>query len=484
MKKENLQNNILELKKIINQKDKEILELKDIISLLRRERFAPKSEASDIKIFNEIEDIDDTGEDETETITYDRKKRGKRKPLPEYLPRIEEIIDLSEDEKKDMKFIGEEVSEQLIIEPAKVYVKRIIRKKYAPVDNQSSIVTAPSPKTLLPKTMASSSLIAYIITAKYVDALPLYRQEKIFERISATLTRQTMARWLIQVSNKLIPLYNLLQDICLEKDYWQMDETTVQVLKEAGKKATSKSYMWIRHAPGNNPIILYDYAPSRKGSVPIELLEGFDGTLQVDGYDGYAPACKKYNLKRLGCMDHCRRKFYQASKTSGGKNIGKKGVNLIDKLYRIEDQIEKLSLDERTQVRQEKAVPVLEKIKTWLDEIRPKITPKSVAGKAIHYAYNEWKYLVRYIENPKYNISNIWIENAIRPFAIGRRNWLFSSSVNGAKASAIYFSLIETAKKNDLEPFDYLSKMLEKLPLAETVDDFERLLPLKDKFQV
>jgi transposase len=332
--------------------------------------------------------------------------------------------------------------------------------------------------------MASSSLIAYIVTAKYVDALPLYRQEKIFKRIDANLTRQTMARWLIKVSDKLMPLYNLLQDRCLEKNYMQMDETRVQVLSEEGKKSTSTSFMWLRHAPGDNPIILYDYSPSRAGSVPIELLEGFSGALQIDGYDGYAPACEKFNLKRLGCMDHCRRKFFDASKTSKGKNVGTKGVNLLKKLYKIEDQIEKFSAEERHRIRQEKSVPILAEIKSWIDEIRSRITPNSVAGKAINYAFNEWKYLERYVEDPNYNISNIWIENAVRPFAIGRKNWLFCASVDGAKASAMYFSLIETAKKNGFEPFDYLSKMLEKLPAAKTVDDFEKLLPLKGSFKI
>jgi len=183
-------------------------------------------------------------------------------------------------------------------------------------------------------------------------------------------------------------------------------------------------------------------------------------------------------------MDHCRRKFFDASKTSGGKNIGRKGVQLIDKLYKIERNIKNLSSEERYRIRQEKSLPILNEIKEWIDEIRPKITTKSVAGKAINYAFNEWQYLARYIENSKYNISNIWIENAVRPFAVGRRNWLFSASVKGAEASAMFFSLIETAKKNGFEPFDYLSKMLEKLPLAETTDDFEKLLPLKDCFQV
>ncbi len=494
---DNISNNIETLRSLliqkdqqISQKDQQISELKDFITILQRKKFAPTSESNkdQLQLFNELEDIVEENTiskelEEKEKITYERKKRGKRKPLPYHLPRVEEIIDLSEEEKVGMKMIGEEVSETLIIEPAKVYVRKTIRRKYAPIKNAGPIVMAPAPKTLLPKTMASSSLIAYIITAKYVDALPLYRQENIFERVSASLTRQTMARWLIKVSGKLMPLYNLLQDHCLDRDYWQMDETTTQVLNEIGKKATSKSYMWIRHAPGSNPIILYDYAPSRAGSVPIELLEGFSGALQVDGYDGYAAACEKYILERLGCMDHCRRKFFDASKTSGGKNIGKKGVKLIDKLYKIEEQIKDLTLDQRHKIRQEKSVPILNEIKTWIDEIRPKITPKSVAGKAINYAYNEWQYLIKYVENPQYNISNILIENAIRPFALGRKNWLFSASVDGAKASAMYFSLIETAKKNGLEPFDYLSKMLEKLPMAETVDDFEKLLPLKDYFQ-
>jgi len=280
-----------------------------------------------------------------------------------------------------------------------------------------------------------------------------------------------------------MPLYNLLEEKCLERDCLQMDETTVQVLNEKGKRATSKSYMWLRHAPFGDPIILYDYAPSRAGAVPIKLLEGFRGTLQVDGYDGYSAACKEYNLQRIGCWDHVRRKFFDASKSSSGKNIGKKGVALIDKLYKIEKRITDLNPAERLRVRQAESVPLLNKIKAWIDELRLKITPKSLAGKAINYAYNEWKYLTQYTEDPKFNISNIWIENAVRPFAVGRRNWLFSASVDRAQASAMFFSLIETAKKNGFEPFDYLVKMLDKLPHAETVDDFEKLLPLKSCFE-
>lgn len=493
MNSDDLPNNIDKLKKLLidslQKKDQEISELQDYITILRRKKFAPSSESNtnQLQLFNELEEVelseDEEPKEEDIVVKEHTKKRGKRKSLPASLKRVETILDLSDEEKVGMKCIGDEVSEELVIEPARVYVKRIVRKKYAPINGDGDILIRPLPKKLLPKTMASSSLIAYIITAKYVDALPLYRQEKIFERIDATLTRQTMARWLIKVSEKLMPLYNLLQDKCLEKNYLQMDETTVQVLNEKGKSNTSKSYMWLRHLPGANPIILYDYAPTRAGSVPLELLEGFKGALQVDGYDGYSAACKKYNLARLGCWDHVRRKFFDASKTKNGKSIGKKGINLIDKLYKIEKDIKYSSLEERLQVRQEKSKKLLNKIKEWIDDIRPKITPSSYGGKAINYTFNEWKYLIKYIDDPQFNISNIWIENAVRPFAVGRRNWLFSASVDGAKASAMYFSLIETAKKNGIEPFDYLSRMLEKLPAAETVDDFEKLLPLRDYFQ-
>lgn len=472
-------------KKELIFKNKEIHELKDIIQLLQRKKFAPSSEVSkdQLNLFNELEEIVEKDEsEEKQKVSYER-VRGKRKSLPENLPRVDEIIDIDEKDKVGMKYIGDEVTEKLEIEPAKIYVRRIIRKKYAPIrDDSKKMLIAPMPEELLPKAMASSSLIAYIITAKYVDALPLYRQEKIFERISADLNRQTMARWLIKVSKQLIPLYNLLQERLLEADYLQIDETTLQVLKEKNKKATSKSYMWVRHKPGDNPIVIYDYASNRSGDVPVELLNGFKGYLQCDGYDGYSRACRDYGLTRIGCWDHVRRKFFDASKTSGGKGVGKKGVILIDKLYKIEKTIKDLSPVEIRKVRQSESLLILNELKEFIDNTRSKITPKSIAGKAINYAFNEWEYLIKYIDDPKLNISNILVENSIRPFAVGRRNWLFSSSVDGAKASAMYFSLIETAKKNELEPFDYLNKMLKKLSTCKTVDDFEKLLPFKNNF--
>jgi transposase len=494
MSENELSNNIPELKKLIIAQYNEIQELKDKIKLLQKKQFAPKSEiktSEELGMFNEAEDLDKTNndkteDDDTEVNSDEKPKRKKRRPrLPENLPREEVIIDLADKDKvcahdgSSLVKIGEEISEKLEIIPAKAKVKKIIRFIYGCPCCDESIKTPPPPLTILPKSMASASLVAYIVIAKYMDGLPLYRQETIFIRIGVELTRQSMARWIINVSTQLIPLYNLLQDLLLSKDYIQMDESHVQVLNEDGKKATSKSYMWVRHAPGINPIILFNYSPARTGDVPIELLEGFEGTLQVDGYDGYAKVCEENKLNRLGCNDHGRRKFDEAYKTSGGKDIGKKGLIFYKALYKIEEKIKNLSPEEKLKVRQVESKKILTEMRTWVDTKRGKIPPKSVGGKAINYFYNEYKYLIGYLEDGRFNISNCDVENKIRPFAVGRKNWLFSASVDGADASAMFYSLIETAKANDQEPFDWLTKVLEKLPYANTLEDYEALLPFK-----
>lgn len=493
-----LHNQVLAKEIQLTNQDQKINHLQDMINLLQRKKYAPQSERvnwDQMGLFNEMEDLaaspvaeeePSEEEDDKETITYKRSKK-KRPRLPDNLPREEVIIDLEEKDKvcvhdgAKLEKIGEEVSEKLEIIPAKVFVKKTIRYKYACPCCDEGMKTAPAPKSLLPKTMASPSLIAYMIVAKFMDGLPLYRQEKIYDRIGVAITRQSMARWLIDVSQKLMPLYNLLQEDLLSRHYLNMDETTVQVLKEDGKKATSKSYMWVRYASETNPIVLYDYFPTRSGQVPLELLEGFSGYLQVDGYDGYAKVCENNKLTRLGCMDHSRRKFKDAFSTSGGKDIGKRALVFFKSLYKIEDDIEKMSPDEKKKLRQEKSKPILEEMKSWVDDKRSKITPKSVSGKAINYFYNEYKYLIGYLEDGRLNISNCGVENKIRPFAIGRKNWLFSDSVEGAKSSAMFYSLIETAKANNVEPFDWLTRVLEKLPYAETVEDYEDLLPFSKK---
>jgi len=495
----NLPNDVDELKSLLTMAVAEIKEREKDISLLleklnglRRRAFAPSSEAADFVqpgLFNEAEELAQEPEpEEAEDEGHEKKRRGKRSPLPDHLPRRIVVIELPESERicPDtgvlLVEIGEEVSEKLNLIPAKAEVIRTIRKIYGLPGGKGGVKTAPVPESILPKSIAAAGLVAFILVSKYADGLPLYRLEQIFKRINLDLPRQTMARWVIEVALKMMPLYNLLQDRLLEPGYVQMDETPIQVLKEKGKKATTKSYMWVRHRPGPHPIVLFDYSPTRSGDNPTRLLEGFTGYLQVDGYDGYAPVTSDGKIIRLGCWDHCRRKFFEAFKCSGGKSIGKMGINLIKKLYEIEKDLKGLAPEVRYEARQARAKPVLEKMDRWLREVRGKVLPKSMAGKAVMYACNEWTYLTRYLDDGVLEIANIAIENAIRPFAIGRKNWLFSDTVAGAEASAMIYSLVETAKKNGLNPFDYLSVVLEKLPQAKSADDIEKLLPFRENF--
>jgi transposase len=258
-----------------------------------------------------------------------------------------------------------------------------------------------------------------------------------------------------------------------------MDETPVQVLNQKGKLAESKSYMWVRHAgPPGQRITLFDYDPSRSGAVPRRLLAGYSGALMLDGYEGYAPVCREQGLTRLGCWVHARRKFVDVSKASKKKNSqAAYAIKLIAKLYVIEKTNKDANAEGRYQARIENAKPIIDKLRQWLDETKPKVPPKNLLGKALQYLDNQWPRLIAYLEDGQYPIDNNPVENAIRPFAIGRKNWLFSASVNGPKASANLYSLIETAKANDLEPYAYLKRVFTELPNAQSYDDVEKLLP-------
>jgi transposase len=253
----------------------------------------------------------------------------------------------------------------------------------------------------------------------------------------------------------------------------------VQVLKEAGKAATSKSYMWVRSAgPPGKKVTLFNYGPGRGGAVPRKLLADYQGALMADGYEGYAPVCREQSLVRLGCWVHARRKFVDVSKASKKKN-GQAiyAIKLIAKLYAIEKSLLDASPDVRYEERLEKSKPIIGKLKVWLAETKPKVAPKTTLGIALHYLDAQWPRLTAYLKDGRYPIDNNPVENAIRPFAVGRKNWLFSASVKGAKASANLYSLIETAKANGLEPYAYLKQLLTDLPNAESYEDVDRLLP-------
>ena len=471
--------------------ESKVLTLQEQLNLALARRYAASSEKlspDQIRLFDEAEvdsEVRLEADDEILVPAHTRQKRG-RKPLPDNLPRVDVVHDLPESERccdhdgQLLVEIGDVICEQLDIIPAKIQVIRHIRKKYACQCGQC-IKTAPLPAQPIPKSLASPGLLAHISVSKYQDALPLYRQEQILQRIGVDIPRATLANWMIRVGTLVQPVINLLQDRLRAYDLIQMDETTVQVLKEDGKTAQSTSYLWLRRGgPPAQRVVLYDYDPSRGQAVPKRLLAGFKGYLQTDGYDGYNAIVAQNKLIHVGCMAHARRKFSDAVKAQGKKNkTGKahRGLALIQKLYRIEKQVRKLEPKQRHDHRQRHARPILDKLRTWLDEALPQVPPTSATGKALNYLHNEWDKLIRYLDDGRLEIDNNAAENAIRPFVLGRKNWLFSNSVKGVKASANLYSLIETAKVNNLEPYAYLRYLFTALPKAETVEAIEALLP-------
>ncbi|HJN51894.1 MAG: IS66 family transposase [Pseudomonadales bacterium] len=483
------------LQQLIISQATELRYLQEQLNLALYRRFGNRSEKNpgQHELFDESEELieqesDTTASDDASEVidvaSHQRKVRG-RKPLPEHLPRIEVIHDLDEADKvcvtdgHALHKIGEEVSEQLEIVPAKFRVIRNIRIKYGCRACETGVKTAPLPAQLIPKSMATASLLSYIAISKYADALPLYRQEQMFKRIGVELSRATLAFWMIQVGKALGPIIALLEEALLEGSVIHMDETPVQVLKEPGRKAQSQSYMWVRMGGmTDHPIVLFNYDPSRGGQVPTRLLKEFKGYLMTDGYAGYH-AVTSHDITGLGCWAHARRKFKEAEKIQGkSKGSGKvqMALNEIQKIYAIERHIREKPPDERQQIREARAGPILDKMRDWLDQSLDQVAPKTTLGKALKYLDSEWPRLIRYVGDGRLPIDNNACENAIRPFVVGRKNWLFSDSQAGAESSAAIYSLIETAKRAGHEPWHYLTHVLTELPTTEP-DDLHTLLP-------
>jgi len=426
---------------------------------------------------------------------HQRRKAG-RKPLPANLPRIELIHDLPEAEKQcacgsRLSRIGEEVCEKLDIIPAKIQVIRHIRYKYAckgceGVESETPTVQiAPLPPQLIPKTMATAGLLAHIVVSKFEDALPFHRQSKQFARMGIDLPRATLCNWARQVAERASPLADLLDRLIREGPIVNIDETPVQVLQEPGRADTQKSYMWIfRGGEPERPVLRYQYHPTRAGSVPLSYLDGFKGYVQTDGYNGYDALGRKPGIVMLGCWAHARRKFHevlQAADPSVAKRrlAAEVALEFIGRLYRIEKEarVKELCVRDICELRQQQAWPVLEEFKHWLEEKAPLTPPGGLLGKAIGYTLNQWSRLIVYLQDGRLRPDNNLVENAIRPFVVGRKNWLFSGHPRGAEASAFLYSLIETAKANALKPYAYLHYLFDQLPLAKTEEDYRSLLP-------
>lgn len=494
---------VSESEQMLLVKDQRIAVLEEQLQLLMHKRFGASSEKASLDqlhLFNEAEATtsplsETSSADDAETIVpeHKRKKPGRR-PLPADLPRVVIEHDISEDQKIcpcgcHKKRIGQETSEQLDIIPPKAQVLQHVRYKYACLDcegtedNGPTVTIASMPPQPIPKSNASPGLLAYIVIAKFLDGLPLYRLAKIFARYGVDLGRGTMAGWMIKMGDMVVPLINLMNETQLGYDIVQMDETTVQVLKEPGRAATSKSYMWVRRGgPPDQPVILFDYDPSRSGAVPFRLLADFKGTLQTDGYEGYAATAARDDIVHVGCLAHARRKFDEAVKAqtkTGRGGMAKQGLELIQKIYRVEREARNRELDchARKQLRDEKARPLWDELRGWLDRSIGQVPPQTLTGKALGYLDKQWPRLVRYLDDGRIEADNNLAENAIRPFVMGRKAWLFSDTPAGADASARLYSLIETAKANGLEPYAYLRHIFTELPKATTLAGIEALLP-------
>ena len=499
-----------ELQKVFDAREAElqkafearILEIYEQLRLARRRMFGPSSEshAGQGWLFDEAEalveatpEADDTAQlppaDEapadTPADTGKKKARGKRRPLPVELPRIDVIHDVPETERTcacgtPMVEIGQDVSEQLDIVPMQVRVLRHIRKRYGCPKGEHAPLTAPAPAQVLPKSNASNDLLAMLLVTKYVDGLPLARFEYVLARAGVLVPRQTLARWVIGTAQALQPIANLMRDMLLGHDVIHMDETPIQVLKEPGRAATSKSQMWVqRGGPPGKPVIVFEYDPSRAQSVPLRLLEGWKGYLMSDGLGSYGAISFCDGVTRLGCWVHARRRFVDASKLlpAGKRGRAHEALTLIGKLYAIEKDCREGSHAERLAQRQTRSREVIDELRRWLDQVLPTVPPSSVLGDALGYLHRQWSHLIRYLERGDLPIDNNPAENAIRPFVVGRKGWLFSDTQAGARASALIYSLVETAKANNIEPYLWLRHVLRALPAAATVEDFEALLP-------
>ena len=502
----------IELKSEVIASLKQRIELlEEALRLSKIKRFAPSSEQSgqmslfddaEVEATVEFETATDEAVDEIEAIeagvasetsepSQPKQKPG-RKPFAANLPRVQIFITLSDEEKAGaISTFFTKVKEELDIIPAQVRVLEYMQEKAVflePVQDemQRRIIAAALPKHPVPGAMGSIELMSYVLTCKYCDGLPLYRLENILARYGGELSRATLANWVIALARPLQPLLNLLRDHQQAGNIIMADETRVQVLKEPGRPATSDKFMWVTlGGPPGQPSVLFEYDPSRSQEVPLRLLDGFHGYLQTDGYAGYNAACLINNITQLGCWDHARRKFKDAQdaqpkpkkdkpyKASKADHI----LGLINTLYMIERQIKTLSAAEKFQQRCKRSLPVLKKLKAYLDDNQHKVPKDGLTGKAMTYLSNQWDKLMVYCSNGELSISNILAENAIRPFVIGRKAWLFSDTPKGAQASAIHYSLIETAKANGLEPYVYFTQVLKALPYADTVEKIEALLP-------
>lgn len=494
---------ILSLQKSIDDLTRQVTNLTEVILQMRHDKYGSSSEKNlgvlpdQLSFFNEVElESASPAEDEPFEAGSDRRvrknsKRTRKDFIIGDIPVEEVLIELEEDDLdcdicgSRLKPLGKQfVREELRYIPSSLKIIRYTRMAYeCPKCKHSDrpvIVRALAPTSLLNHSLASPSSVAYVMYQKYVQGVPLYRMEKEWERMGIMLSRSTMANWVIRChEDYLSPVLEYMRKQLLSRDIVHVDETPVQVLKEDGRKPQDKSYMWVYRTgdDGDVPIIMYDYQPSRSGDNAVAYLKGFSGYVHSDGFSGYN---KLTGVTRCGCWAHLRRKFTEAlpkGKASGANGSqAQTGIGFCDKLFTIEEKLQDMSPEDRYTKRLELAKPVLEAFWSWLETVNA--LQGSKLGTAVKYARNQKPYMENYLLDGRLSISNNAAENAIRPFVVGRKNWLFSDTPKGANASAGIYSIIETAKANGLEPYRYLELLLQNLPdWDHTEEDLLDLLP-------
>lgn len=460
-----------ETKKELEKSKEQIRWFEEQFKLYKQRQFGKKAEqlkalnAVQLDLFDILEEATSVEEQvaEKETITYTRNKKScGRKLNTANLPREVELHDIADKHCEccgnELEKIGEDRSEQIEYIPEQLKVIEHIRPKYT-CRHCATIKSAQKPEAPLAKSMAGASLIAEIILKKYHYHLPLYRQSKIFHQQGLDLPDNTLGNWVMQAGGLLEELNEALwQQIPVSK-VLQADETPVNVLTE-----NKQGYMWCYHGyTKDNRFVIFEYSNSRSGTVASNRLKDYQGILQTDGYSGYNELRGKENIINIGCFAHCRRKFAEIVKISKQTGKAHVAISYIKQLYKIESESQNIAAEARKKVRQEQAKPILDKFKEWLEKSLPQSPPQSAIGKAISYALNQWKYLYEYVNHGDVPIDNNLVENQIRPFALGRKNWLFAGNEKGANVAALFYSLIQTCLMNNINPRNYLIYVLKQV---------------------
>ena len=448
----------------------------------KRERFVRDADENQLTLPFDVKP-EEAPEKEQEVIAYVRSKNNHREhpgrlPLPSHLP-IEEIILEPKEDTAGLKCIGKEVTDQLELIPAKLYIKRFIRPRYIKPTDESALnhqgIIAELPTFPIEKGIAGPGLLAQIMVDKFVDHLPIYRQIERFKREGITMPSSTLNGWQESICNLLEPLYDTLKNRVLSQGYLQVDETPIQVLDKTKKGKTHRGYHWIYYSPLEKTVF-FDYNNGRSREGPSKLLKNFKGYLQTDGYKVYDIFGQRENITQLNCMAHARRGFEKALEYD--KPRAEYAMQMFQKLYAIEQKArdENLAPEQRHELRLDHSLPILNELGKWIVTTYKEALPKSPMGKATAYCIERWDNLIAYLNDGSLEIDNNLAENAIRPIALGRKNYLFAGSERGAARAAMFYSFFGTCKKNNVNPFDWLKKVLEVIPNYK-VNKLSDLLP-------